>query len=344
MQFTLQLMLTRRCPLRCKYCYVKKEDKDMTEDILNKSIYFGLKKTVEINANYFHLSLTGGEPFLKPKLIYLSITKLREELDRRKIIFQPTIATNGTIFNRKILFLLEKNKENLLDISIDGYREIHNKNRKYPNGKGSYSIVEKNSKKILKIIPWARACTVISKNNFKTINIKKSFENLFKIGFRHMIFGLEYGNYTDDQVKYFHELNKKIIEKASEKIIERNFVTIYPISKFMLHKEIYDKNKSEKLLSSNCGAGKNHFTIDTDGSIYPCTFYLEYLKEKSKLGDVFGGLRKSFDEDTCIFEKKMLNTNLYHRLTEKNLQWFIKTLKEEKIYNEYINWLKKWVR
>jgi len=337
-------MLTRKCPLRCKYCYVKKENKDMNREILDKSIDFGLRKAIEINADYFHLSLTGGEPFLKPKLIYRSINELEKKLKKINLRFQPTITTNGTLFNKKILLFLKKKKLSLLDISIDGYKQIHDKNRKYSNGKGSYFLVEKNSKKILKIIPWARSCTVISKNNFRMIDIEKAFENLFKIGFRHMAFGLEYGNYTDDQVKYFHELNKKIIEKALGKIIEKEFVTIYPFSKFILHKEIYDRNESEKLLSSNCGAGKNHFTIDTDGGIYPCTFYLEYLKERSKLGDVFNGLKKSFDENTCIFEKKMLNTDLDYNLREKNTQYFIKKLKKEKIYDEYIEWLKKWVR
>lgn len=340
-------MLTRRCPLNCGYCYVKKENKDMTEKILDKSIDFGLKKANETNADYFHLSLTGGEPFLKPKLIRRAITKLNEELDKRKIVFQPTITTNGTIFNKKLLLFLKKNKENLLEISIDGYKEIHDKNRRYIDGRGSYFIVEENARKMLKILPWARSTTTISKEFLNIENFEKVFNNIFGIGFRHIRLGLLQRTYTDDQIKAFYIGERLIIKNAIKKIINGEYLALYPISKNLLHKEIYN-NEDKNLIDSSkfsCGAGKRHFTIDVNGDIYPCTIYLEYCKQKSFLGNLFDKEIRAFKQKKCIAERIFPpTTNIGLRLSKENYDYFVKLLRKESCYDKYLDWLKKWVR
>lgn len=57
-----------------------------------------------------------------------------------------TLTTNGVLLNDDAIKYLNEEMDNVV-ISIDGRREIHDKLRVTPNGKGSYDIALKNAKK-----------------------------------------------------------------------------------------------------------------------------------------------------------------------------------------------------
>lgn len=56
-----------------------------------------------------------------------------------------TLTTNGVLLNDDAIKYLNEEMDNVV-ISIDGRREIHDKLRVTPNGKGSYDIALKNAK------------------------------------------------------------------------------------------------------------------------------------------------------------------------------------------------------
>jgi len=340
MEFVVQLMLTKRCNLDCDYCYVKKENKDIKEEVIEASLNFTkerISKSEDITS--LHLSLTGGEPFLVPGILRKSLDSFLDLSKDLGLTFQPSIQTNSTIFDEDLVKYVSQIPKLSLNISIDGYKAMHDNHRKFCNGNPSYEIVEKNTKKILKIFPMTQSTTVLCPEYINILSIKRAFNNLFKMGFRNMKFGLLQKRHDAHSLKAYFDLERKLIDMAINKIINGEFVSILPLSKNLFFNETFGINLSK----IGCGAGRTTFLIDTDGKIYPCTICREYYRDKTLLGTVFFPSKvKHFHLKKCIIEFMFGSVNPSRQ--ENNLRYFIHRLKTEKIYDEYLSWLRRCIK
>lgn len=147
--YGLFLNITTKCNLSCSYCvfggdydnHNPLEQQEMSWETARAAIDFFLaraKKEGELRVDFF-----GGEPLLAFPLIKRIVATLKEELRPRNQDIFITISSNGTVMNDEILdFLLEHNA--ILQISIDGEKEIHDANRKFKNSTtGSFDTVMK---------------------------------------------------------------------------------------------------------------------------------------------------------------------------------------------------------
>jgi len=87
--YNLMLEVTRKCNLTCEHCMRgEPQNIDMSDEILEK--VFSQVKQI------YHLSLTGGEPFLAPDVI----EKMVDIIIKKKIhVVRCTTVNNGTILN-----------------------------------------------------------------------------------------------------------------------------------------------------------------------------------------------------------------------------------------------------
>lgn len=135
------LETTERCNLRCKYCiYHPKHPeyrgfgkKDMPFEVARKSINYLLSHSK--NSNIVYIGFYGGEPLLNFDLIIKVVNYIKSKNLDRDIRFSMT--TNGTLITTSIAKFLVDNKFNLV-ISLDGPKDIHDENRIFENGKGSF--------------------------------------------------------------------------------------------------------------------------------------------------------------------------------------------------------------
>ena len=137
----LILNLTSGCNLCCKYCFAEtmQKHKTMSLDTAKKAIDNMLLQNGEIDE--YSICFFGGEPLLKKELVrqiteyaYSEITQKRS----KKIVFR--INTNATLIDDAICSLF-KQYDFHVTISIDGPMELHDTNRIYANGRGSYDKV-----------------------------------------------------------------------------------------------------------------------------------------------------------------------------------------------------------
>ena len=85
----LALEVTRRCNLRCKHCMRgEPQDLDMSDEVLDK--------VINQFSSLYHLSLTGGEPFLAADVIEKMVDKI---ISNKKIVYRLTSVDNGTILD-----------------------------------------------------------------------------------------------------------------------------------------------------------------------------------------------------------------------------------------------------
>jgi len=104
------------------------------------------------SADYVVLDFIGGEPLLEVTLIeqiidyFILTTYLKKSIWFGK--FRIMIQSNGVLVDKPDVQRFLKKYKNMLSlgITIDGTEVKHNLQRVFPNGSGSYSIVEKNYK------------------------------------------------------------------------------------------------------------------------------------------------------------------------------------------------------
>ncbi len=142
---TVLLKVASRCNIDCRYCYVynmgdtgwSREPKQMSRETC-RTTAAALARLAREQGRPFAVVLHGGEPLLlgAAKLEFV-ISTLREALPPECAI---SIQTNGMLINREILDLCAT-RHVTLSVSLDGPRQIHDRNRVGFAGQGTFDRV-----------------------------------------------------------------------------------------------------------------------------------------------------------------------------------------------------------
>jgi uncharacterized protein len=136
------LSLTHRCNLACRYCYSGRARKpDMSLATAEKIVDFALGITPSGQSTDF--CFFGGEPFLCFDLMKDITAYIREQQRARGKSARLSVTTNGTILTRSILDFVKQENVGLC-ISIDGPAHVHDLNRCWHDGRGSFAQVVHN--------------------------------------------------------------------------------------------------------------------------------------------------------------------------------------------------------
>ncbi|CAN7740224.1 His-Xaa-Ser system radical SAM maturase HxsB [Variovorax sp. LjRoot178] len=132
-------VVTLRCEHSCPYCQVSRQSQDsgafdMTEEEANAAIGLALRSPAEA----IKIEFQGGEPLLNFPLIKHIVHEAKfRNAGRKSIGF--VIATNLAIVSDEVLDFC-RDHEVHISTSLDGPKELHNKNRPRP-GRDSYERV-----------------------------------------------------------------------------------------------------------------------------------------------------------------------------------------------------------
>jgi uncharacterized protein len=158
------------CNFDCPYCYVDRERVTMSPETIAKMKQFFDKKTKRIDAAV--TCWTGGEPILAIDTVEELNNYFRKKSWDQDIKFSSSLITNGYLLTPDIVERLIMCGISVLQITIDGYREYHNRFRKTQGGQDTYE-------KILENVIYA------SHKNFKIIlrsNIEKqNYQSTYKL-------------------------------------------------------------------------------------------------------------------------------------------------------------------
>lgn len=265
----INIYVTRRCNLRCEYCYEKDWENaqysDINIDKCKEIVRFIQKKLTDSNDKNLHIIFHGGEPLLNISSISYLIEKT-SKLKEEGIQVVYDMCTNGTIYTKETDELLEKIDN--LTISIDGKKETHNKYRKTRNGEYKFDETLKFIKNI-KDRSRVRARMTVLPDTLEYL-----YDNILyldSLGFGFVSPSIDmFSKWTEqDFHKLYSELErvKNNINKVSCKV-----------------GMIFEDGQKFKPLGK-CQGGITDFTITTDGEIYPC---LVSIGEKEfKIGSLY---------------------------------------------------------
>lgn len=138
-----RMVLTEKCNMRCSYCFVQR-DCSLLREMNLKTMLKALDLLVSLNKNKdIEVQFFGGEPLLKFDMIQKAVKYLSQCLEKgaiKSVYYGVTI--NGTLLNKQIASFFARNNF-LVSLSVDGWEEINDLNRKFASGRGSFEKIVK---------------------------------------------------------------------------------------------------------------------------------------------------------------------------------------------------------
>ena len=117
----------------------------MTWDTARQTIDFFHNLCDNREKKWMALTFYGGEPFLNFDRIRKAVNYSIQRFDGWELHF--FVTSNMTVMNDEIIdFIVKHNFK--LSVSLDGPKEIHDKNRIFHDGSGSFNVIQRNLEKI----------------------------------------------------------------------------------------------------------------------------------------------------------------------------------------------------
>lgn len=316
--------LTEHCNLACDYCFTWKcgsgRNRVLKEEIGKRIIDWWLAQGNVEQGRKRIISWWGGEPFLEWELLQCLTLYAEEKAKEGNWEVEFGGTTNGMLYTPEKFEWLVEHKCVML-ISLDGIQLAHDSHRKTLSGKGSWKIVDKNTREALKVIPFQRIRSSLSVENSQYFleSVQYFVEEL---GLDNIAFSPVYeGNWTEKDWEVLEEQFNLAVDYAIKRAKQDKPIVL---------KHLNDEaNINNQLLPAQnpCGAGSGYSGWSIDGYCYPCHRFnkhnqttTERSKSKLTMASIYDGFinhewRKSFYEWKEHPSKKCLECSLFRRST-----------------------------
>ncbi|MCX7911060.1 MAG: radical SAM protein [Endomicrobia bacterium] len=270
--FHIQWHITEICNLDCFHCYKEPHREELSlfqlKNIIDNIIEFLKERNLTLI-----LTITGGEPFLKPNLY-----ELLEYIDKIELIRKINFITNGIILPSDNLKRIKK--LNTIYISIEGISSsINDKIR----GEGNFKKVFSNINYFVENYKNIGIMTTLMRTNF--FHIKESFyffiKEFFKLGIKEIIFErfipvgkakyLKNEMLSQEEIFEFYSVVSELLNVDFEEL--KKYPAVKIVNPF---KGTFNPHKL-LVYGANCIFGKDGFAVLCDGTVYPCRRFDEEI-------------------------------------------------------------------
>lgn len=289
------LHVTDNCNLSCEYCFVNDAcaERHMSKSVAQRAVLWMLE---ESRGGRCHINFFGGEPLLNFKLIKHIVPYSIKKAKEHDVDLSFGLTTNGTLLKDDIIQYLLKREVSIM-VSIDGPEHIHDRMRRFKNGKGSHNLVEDSVNKLYKL--QKGKVSLRATYTACNIDLKEIYSYLQSLGDSQAVAISPVSLPPDSEYALTHNHIEELKGRLRElgwyylQAKERKKGHIVQLSQFeTLILQLMSANKK----CIGCGGGYKLFSVACDGGIYFCHRFSgmpEY-----KLGDVFSGVdrdkQKSF--------------------------------------------------
>jgi uncharacterized protein len=205
-----------------------------------------------------------------------------------------SVTTNASLLNdERIAFLKDNNI--YPTVSMDGNKEIQDKQRPLPNGKGTYEMTAPKVRKLLKVLPET-SCRGTILDDRDTADAEKGLRDLgFKTTYLTVASPSLFGKKPDPETekRRFDNMHDKAYREAGEireaiktgdiealRILQDTGTWAKKIIRFAQEFSNHEKRYFP------CGAGRHYVGVSASGDVYPC-HRLVGTKDM-KLGSIYG--------------------------------------------------------
>lgn len=134
------LHITDRCNLRCDYCYTAHSSAEMSPATGRAAIDAVFRSAAAHGYRAVKLKYAGGEPLLRfPRVLELH-RYAQAQADRLELALAGIVLSNGTLLTAEMVAQMRAAGLRLM-LSLDGVGAVHDCQRHYADGRGSFAEV-----------------------------------------------------------------------------------------------------------------------------------------------------------------------------------------------------------
>lgn len=300
------IFVTKNCNMRCSYCFEEKEvSLSKPSYSLEQLKHFLFVTNARSPLGEHGIIFYGGEPLLNQEFIKEIIRSTKEDCVRKKQLTY-VLQTNGTLLNKIDTYLLEN--LDVISVSIDGPKKIHDRFRKFPDGSGSYDKIMDNLMKIKSKFKGQTLAMITTSIDQEFSIYESVMDTIDK--FDHVHWNIE----TPIPTNVSKEDTDAFLRKYKEDIIKLSDYWVEEMKKGRVRNIIPFQYITEALetgithTSPPCGAGQRLIVVDLDGQCYNCDVIacdLDYERRKmAYIGNIWSGVKIGIPNDWIDLRKK----------------------------------------
>lgn len=279
------------CNMNCIYCQAnngkEKPHLFMDKATAEKAVDIALQSPTK----YLNFEFQGGEPLLNFEIIKHIVKYTEQRKGSHEITYN--VVSNLTLLTDDIVqFFVNYNFG--VSTSIDGSERVHNNNRRFLDGTGTFSKVLESVKKLRDSGIYVGAIETTTKSSLEfpeeivQAYAEMGFDSIFirpltPLGKATVNWG-EIGYSADQFIEFYLRALKKIIEiNKSGQFLKEAHASIFL-------KRISGQSINYMELRSPCGAGIGQMAYYSDGNVFTCDegrMLYEMGQDAFKLGNVF---------------------------------------------------------
>lgn len=266
------------CNMRCKYCFYA--DETSKRQVSNygimsrQTISAVLEHALDAATGECSIAFQGGEPTLAGLDFFRFAVAEAKAKNKNHVRLHFSLQTNGLLIDDAWAAFFAENRF-LIGISLDGTKEVHDRNRVDAAGKGTFGRVIH----AIEILEQHRVeyniLTVITKN---TVRNYRSIHSFFqKKGFRYQQFIPCLDPLEEQRGSQHWSLTPELFEKYLKQAFDLWYEEAMAGNK-QYHRYfdnllfLLDGQAPEACgMAGRCGM---QYVIEADGSTYPCDFYM----------------------------------------------------------------------
>jgi His-Xaa-Ser system radical SAM maturase HxsB len=305
---------TLRCNSNCRYCQVSRKDVNASGVDMDKST---AKKTVDLifksPSKAIKIEFQGGEPLLNFKIVKYIIEYAEWKNLFAKKLLEFVICTNLTLIDESILKYLKKHHV-YVSTSLDGPKELHNRNRPLQHTENSYDIVIDKIALCRKYLGSDGVSALMTTTRFGLNRFKDVVDEYVNQGFTEIFLRAlnPYGFAKREASSIGYSMDDFVSNylKALDYIIEMNLRGIYFMDAFaalMLTRILTPFSTGFVDMQSPAGVGISGVVYDYDGNVYVS----DEARMLASTGDhkfLMGNVRKNSSY------QKLFNSEFMHSL------------------------------
>ncbi|MBB3610893.1 radical SAM protein [Rhizobium sp. BK602] len=287
----LIIMPTEKCNFRCTYCYesfAKGRMRPERVEALSAAIHSRIQK-----ARSFSLGFFGGEPLLCSDIILRLCQEALQECRRKGIFFGASMSTNASLLTPSLFDELIGVGLVFFQVTLDGDRELHDRQRVTVKGKGTFDGIVENLKAMA---ATSHDFTVALRCN---VHFEDSERVLALFDADELDFVRHDPRFIID-VHYIWQSDRQTLTESSKEGCLSGLQT--GLDKYVLNAELSRRGLSTVgyddvpgILGNACYAGKkNWFIVGADLNLYKCTVVFD--NPKNKVGHIDGAGNLVVDE------------------------------------------------
>jgi len=314
------VVVTLRCNGCCRYCHASSEPPEQLQWDMTPSIARKVVNTIfQSPAPAIKIEFQGGEPLLNWEVVK-GIVQYAELLNKRahkKLEF--VLCTNLILINEDILSFMKRHNI-MLSTSLDGPKDIHDKNRILRNGESSYDKFIEKLRLSQKILGQENISALMTTSKANIKRLKEVVDEYIKQGFRGIFlrslnpYGFAKRDYESlwYDIEEFIESYKETLRYIIKLNMEGNYFEEY-YTTLLLTRILTPFSTGFVDLQSPSGAGISGAVYDYNGDVYPA----DEARMLAKMGNkrfLMGNVAK--DNYLDIFAGKLLQEIINNACTE----------------------------